>query len=101
MAYSTDVWSLCDNTPLFKDSPMLKSKLEYNQCLLKVNQYMVYQGVLDNCHDVGITEIDLQEAQAPRKQIIRRPAQDDWERQRKYSGNLSVDITKCTFKHTT
>ena len=61
MAHFTDAWLLCDNA-LFKDSPMLKSELEYNQCLLEVNQCMAYQGVLDNCHNVGITETDLQEA---------------------------------------
>lgn len=96
LADSTDVWPLYDNAPSFKDSPMLKSELEYNQCLLDVNQCMVYQGVLDNCHDVGITETDLHEAQAPLKPSIRRLAQCNWERQRKYFENLPAGIVRRT-----
>lgn len=43
----------------FKDNQMLQSKLAYKQWLLKWNQRMAYQDVLDNCHDIGITETDL------------------------------------------
>ena len=38
---------------------------------------MAYQEVLDNCHDVGITKIDLLDAQAPLNLSIRHPARDD------------------------
>ena len=80
---------------------MIISKLTYNQQLLEVNQRMAYQAVLDNDHDLGITETDLHEAQAPLKTSIRGPAQDDWERQRKYFENVPTDIVRRTFKHTT
>ena len=65
-----------------------------------MNQRLAFQGVLDNCHDVGITETELQEAQAPLNPSIRRPAMEDWEK-RKYFSNAPADIVRCTFKHTT
>ena len=56
MAHPNKLWSLCDSAPSFKDNPILCSELTYNQQLLKINQHLVCQGVLDNCNDVGITE---------------------------------------------
>ena len=31
IAHLTNVWSLCDSAPSFKNSPMLRSELAYNQ----------------------------------------------------------------------
>ena len=62
---------------------------------------MAYQGVSDNCHDVGIIEIDLLEAQASLKSSIRCPEWGDWERQGKYFGDLPEDILQQTLKHFT
>ena len=77
MANSTELWSLCDSTPPFEDNPMLHSELEYNQQIIKTNQQLAFQGVLDNCHNVGITESELQEAQAPLNPSIRCPTMED------------------------
>ena len=76
---------------LFKDKPRFQSELAYDQRLLEVNQRISYQRVLDNCHDVGITETDLHDAQEPLKSSIRRPVRDDWKR-RKYFGNVLTYI---------
>ena len=56
---------------------MLRSELAYGQQLLKMNHPPAFQGVLDNCQDVGITKIEFQEAQAPLKPSIRRPTRDE------------------------
>ena len=68
---------------------------------IKMNQQLVYRGVLDNCNGVGITKTELQEAQAPLNPSIRRPKMEDWKRKRKYFGNLPTDIVQRLFKHTT
>ena len=68
---------------------------------MEKNQRLAYQGLLDNCNDVGITEAELQEAQAPLKPSIRRPEIEDWERMRKYFGNVPADMVCNTFKYTT
>ena len=63
MAYSNNMWSLwslCNNTPSFQDNPMLSSELEYHQQIIKMNQRLAFQGVLGNCHDVGIIKSELQ-----------------------------------------
>ena len=103
MAHSSELWSLCDNAPSFQDNPMLClcSKMEYDQFVIEMNQQLAYQGVLDNCKDVAITEAELQEAQASLKPSIRRPEMKDWERKRKYLGNVPAEIIQRTFKHTT
>ena len=69
--------------------------------MIEMNQRLAYQGVLDNCKDVGITEAELQQAQAPLNPSIRRPELEDWEKKRKYLGNVPADIVQRTFKHTT
>ena len=69
--------------------------------MIERNQQLAYQGLLDNCKDVGITEAELQEAQAPLKPNIRRPEMEDWERMRKYFWNVPVDTVWRTFKYTT
>ena len=92
MAHSSKLWSLCDNAPSFQDNSMLRFEMEYNQHVIKTNQRLAYQGVLDNCKDVGITKTKLQKAQAPLNPSIRQPKMKDWERKRKYSGNVPADI---------
>ena len=59
MAHSSELWSLCDNGPSFQANPMLhlRSEMKYDQHVIEMNQGLAYQGVLDNCKDVGITEI--------------------------------------------
>ena len=66
-----------------------------------MNQRLAYQGVLNNCNNVGITKSELQEAQAPLTPSIRQLKMEGWERKRKYSGNVPTDIVQRTFKHTT
>ena len=51
----------------------LCSEMEYDQRVIEMNQELAYQGVLDNCKDVGITEAELQEAQASLNPSISRP----------------------------
>ena len=75
--------------------------MEYDQQVMEKNQRLAYQGLLDNCNDVGITKAELQEAQAPLKPSIRRPKMEDWERMRKYYVNVLADIVCNTFKRTT
>ena len=103
MAHSSELWSLCDNTPPFQVNPMLylRSKMEYDQQVIEKNQRLVYQDILDNCKDVGITKAELQEAQVPLKPSIRRPEIENWERMRKYFGNVPVNNVWRTFKYTT
>ena len=62
---------------------MFQCKLLYDQHVIKRNQQLAYQGVLNNCEDVGIVEVELQEAHAPLKPTIRRPEMLDYERMRK------------------
>ena len=64
------------------------------------NVRLAYQGLLDNCNDVGITKAELHATQVPLKQGTRRPAVKDWERIRKYLGNVPADTVRNTFKHT-
>ena len=68
--------------------------------MIKRNQCLAYQGVLDNCEDVRITEAELHEVQVPLKPTIRRPESMDYERMRKYFGHVPADIVRRTFKHT-
>ena len=56
--------------------------MEYDQHVSKRNQQLAYQGVLDNCKDVGITEPELQQAQEPLNPSIKRPEMEvgrEWE----------------------
>ena len=69
----------------------LHSDMEYDQQVIERNQQLAYQGLLDNCKNVGITKAELQEAQAPLKPSIRRPEIEDWERMRKYLRNVPTD----------
>ena len=52
---------------------MLHSELEYDQHVIKTNQRLAYQGVLDNYKDVEITKAELQEVQAPLNPSIDGP----------------------------
>ena len=63
MAHSSKSWSLCDNAPPFQVNSMLclRSAMEYDQQVIERNQLLAYQGLLNNCKDVGITEAELQE----------------------------------------
>ena len=47
-----------------------------------MNQRLAFQGVLDNYHDVRISESGLQEVQEPLNPSIRQPAIEDWERRK-------------------
>ena len=85
----------------FQDNPMLRSEIEYDQHTIETNQRLAYHEVLDNYKDVGITKTEPQEAQTPLNPSIRRPGMEDWERKRKYFGNVPADIVQCTFKHIT
>ena len=58
----------------------------------KTNQQLANQGVLENCKDVEITKADLQKAQALLNPSIRRPEIEDWERKRKYFGDVPTDF---------
>ena len=103
MANSSELWSICDNAPPLQVHPMLslRSEMEYDWQEMERNQRLAYQGLLDNCSNIGITKAELQEAQAPLKPSIRRPEMKDWERMRKYLGNVPADMVCNTFKHTT
>ena len=65
--------------------------------MIERNQRLAYQRVLDKCEDIGITEAELQEAQAQLKPNIKRPEMIDYERMRKYFGNVPADIVQRTF----
>ena len=75
MTNSSESWYLCDDASLLQGLPILSlcSEMEYDQQVMERNQRLAYQGLLDNCNDVGITKAELQEAQAPLKPSIRRP----------------------------
>ena len=60
--------------------------------MIGTNQRLDYQGVLDNYKDVGITKAELQEAQALLNPSNRQPEMIDYERKRKYLGNVPADI---------
>ena len=75
--------------------------MEYDQQVIERNQWLAYQGILDNYKDIGITESELQKAQMPLKPSNRRPEIMDYERMRKYLGNVPADIVRRAFKHTT
>ena len=109
MANATQSWSLCDGAPPLQDHPILSlgsdkqydSEMDYDRQVMDRNCCMAYQGLLDNCEDVGITEAEVQAARAPLKQGISRPAPEGWERMRKYLGNVPAEMVRNMFKHTT
>ena len=89
MAHSSEIWPLCDNASSFSlcDNPpsfhfTLCSEMEYDQQVIEGNQLLAYQGLLNNCKDIGITEAELQEAKAPLKLSNRRLEEIDYERMR-------------------
>ena len=92
MAQSMDTWSLYD-TP---DVPY-----DFDQWLLEENRRMAYQGLLDECSDYNVFEVDLEEAQKPLKPSIRPPAVEDWERMRKYFGYVRAKVVRNTYKRST
>ena len=75
--------------------------MEFDQQVIEKNCRLAYQGLLDNYKDVGVTEAEVQAAQAPLKQGTRRPDVTDWERMRKYLGNVPAETVQNIFKHTT
>ena len=109
MANATQSWSLCDGAPPLPTHPILslesdmqyQSEMEFDRQVIERNNRLAYQGLLDNCEDVGITEAEVQAAQAPLKQATRKPDRTDWERMRKYLGNVPAEMVRNTFKHTT
>ena len=62
---------------------------------------MAHQGFIDKCSDYNVFEADLEEAQLSLKSSIRPPAVEDWERMRKYFGNIPAKIVCNTYKHST
>ena len=103
MDNSSEPWLLCDDAPPLQVHPMLslRSEMEYDRQVMGRNRRLAYQGLLDNCSDVGITKAELQETQAPLNPSIRRPKMEDWERIRKYLGNVPADMVRNTSKNTT
>ena len=77
------------------------SEIDFDRQVMERNCPLAYQGLLDNCDDVHITEAEVQAAQAPLTQGIRRPEAQNWERMRKYLGNITADTVRNTFKYTT
>ena len=75
--------------------------MEFDQQVIKQICRLAYQGLLDNCEDVGITEAEVQAAQALLKQATRKLDRIDWERMRKYLGNVPAEMVQNPFKHTT
>ena len=108
-ANATQSWSLCDGAPPLQDYPILSlgsdkqynSEMDFDRQVMERNCRLAYQGLLDNCDDVGVTEAKVQAARAPLKQGISRPAPEDWERMRKYLGNVPAEMVQNKFKHTT
>ena len=47
LAHPSELWFLCDSASFFQDHPMLRFELEYDQCVIEMNQQLAYQGVLD------------------------------------------------------
>ena len=87
--------------PTLGDDSMFYEDFLYDQFIVERNARLAYQGILDNCEDVGITEAEFHQAQAPLKPTVRRPDPIDYERMRKYFGHVPADIVRQTFKHTT
>ena len=89
------------SSPSLGDDSTFHSDFLYDQYVIERNQPLAYQGMLDNCEDVGIPEAELHEAQAPLKPTIRKLEPIDYERMRKYFGHVPADIVRQNFKHTT
>ena len=92
IANSSEVWTLCDNAPSLEDDSMFHFEFLYEQHVTERNQRLAYQDILDNCADVGITEAELHEAQAPLNPTIRQPEPIDYSRMIKYFGHVPADI---------
>ena len=64
IANSTESWSLCDGAPPLQDHPILNlgsenkynSEMDHDRQVMERNVRLAYQGLLDKCNDVGITE---------------------------------------------
>ena len=99
----------CDGAPPLPTHSILslgsdkqnKLEMEFDRQIINHNCRLVYQGLLDNCEDIGITEAKDQAAQAPLRQATRKPDRTDWERIRKYLGNVPAETVRNRFKHTT
>ena len=99
MTHSTDTWSLCDSTPSFKDNPISDIPYNFDRWLLEENRRMAYQGLLDECSDYNLFEVDLEEAQESLKPIIHPPAVKDWEIMRKYFGYVPAKVVRNTYTY--
>ena len=105
MANSTEWWSLCDDAPPLQGHPILsfasdmqyKSEIDFDRQVLDRNCRLAYQGLLDTCADLHITEAEVQAARAPLRQGVSRPEAQDWERMRKYLGNVPAETIRNTF----
>ena len=75
--------------------------MEFDRQVIERNCRLTYEGLLNNCEDVGITEAKVQAAQATLKQATRKPDRTDWKRMRKYPGNVPAETVRNKFKHTT
>ena len=70
MANATQSWSLCDGTLPLQTHPILsldsdrqyQSEMEFDKQIINQNCRFAYQGLLDNCEDVEITEAEVQAA---------------------------------------
>ena len=71
---------------------MVRTDNQINENFLEDNRQMVYQGMLDDCNDYNVYEIDLEQAQEPLKPSIRPPADEDSERMHKYFGRIPAKI---------
>ena len=109
MDKSTKSWSLCDGAPPLQGHPILSfgfkkqynTDMDFDWQVMEQKFCLAYQGLLDNCNDVEVTEAKVQAAQAPLNQGIRRPEAQDWEWMRRYLGKVPVETVRNTFKHTT
>ena len=54
---------------------------------------MSYQGMLDNCNDIDISAIDLEETQAPLKTSIKSPGKSRKENKNTLVTFLSISYT--------
>ena len=80
---------------------MVKNNDAFDKWLLEDNRRMSHQGMLDECKDYRVFEVDLEQAQEPLKPSIRSPAEEDLERMHKYFGGVPAKIIRNTYKDTT
>ena len=70
MTNSTESWSLCDGAPPLQGHSILSfgskkqcnSEIDFDRQVMKQNCRLAYQGLLDNCDDIGVTVAEEQAA---------------------------------------